>query len=104
MKLHIWTQDSENYGAHEWDGTDEPEQYWKMKGGEDFFVPKFKGNEEEATMAVMALRSQIEENNQFFRREVLGWSIVADDFQTDYEKSQLEYEGHIRFPSKELVW
>jgi len=104
MKLHIWTQDIENYGAHDWDGKGECPQYWKAKGGVDFIVPKFKGNEEDATMAVMSLRSQIEENSQYFCREVIGWSIVPKDFMTEFEKDQLDFEGVIRFPAKELVW
>ena len=104
MKLHIWTQDQENYGAHDWDGNGVCPQYWKFKGGEDFFVPKFKGGEREATEAVMALRSQIEENSQYFRREVMGWELVADNYMTDFEKSQFEYEGQIRFKAKELAW
>jgi hypothetical protein len=103
-KLHIYTQDQENYGAHDWDGEGECPQYWKFKGGEDFFVPKFKGGEEAATMAVMALRSQIEEDNQYFRRQIVGWSIVANDYMTDFEKSQLEYEGKITYKAKELAW
>ena len=103
-KLHIYTQDQENYGAHDWDGTGECPQYWKFKGGEDFFIPKFKGGEEAATMAVMALRSQIEEDNQYFRRQIIGWSIVANDYMTEFEKSQLEYEGKITYKAKELAW
>ena len=103
-KLHIQTQDQENYGAHDWDGTGECPQYWKFKGGEDFFIPKFKGGEEAATMAVMALRSQIEEDNQYFRRQIIGWSIVANDYMTEFEKSQLEYEGKITYKAKELAW
>ena len=58
MKLLINTQYMENYGAHDWDGTGECPQYWKFKGGQDFFVKGIK-NDEEATMAVMALRDQI---------------------------------------------
>ena len=104
MKLLITTQTQENYGAHDWDGEGECPQYWKFKGGEDFFIPKFKGGEEAATMAVMALRSQIEEDNQYFRRQIIGWSIVANDYMTEFEKSQLEYEGSIRYPAKELAW
>jgi hypothetical protein len=104
MKLHIWTQDYENYGAHDWDGEGECPQYWKAKGGADFFIVKFKGGEAEATTAVMALRSSIEENSQYFRREVLGWKLVANDYLTEFEQSQLDYEGSIRFPAKELDW
>ena len=103
-KLHIQTQDQENYGAHDWDGEGECPQYWKFKGGEDFFIPKFKGGEEAATMAVMALRGQIEEDNQYFRRQIIGWSIVANDYMTEFEKSQLEYEGKITYKAKELAW
>jgi hypothetical protein len=104
MKLHIWTQDHENYGAHDWDGEGACPQRWKAKGGADFFIPKFKGGAEEATQAVMALRSSIEERNEYFRREVLGWNIVANDYLTEFEQSQLAYEGKITYKSKELSW
>jgi hypothetical protein len=97
MKLHIWTQDQENYG-------DEDFARWKMKGGEDFFVPKFKGSDTDATVAVMALREKIECDNPFFRRNILGWAIVADDYMTEFERSQLEYEGKIMFPATELAF
>ena len=103
-KLHIYTQDQENYGAHDWDGEGECPQYWKFKGGEDFFIPKFKGGDEAASMAVMALRSQIEEDNQYFRRQIVGWSIVANDYMTEFEKSQLDYDGKITYKAKELAW
>jgi hypothetical protein len=91
-KLYIFTQDQENYG-------DEANPHWKMKGGEDFFVPNFSGDE---TTAVMALRSQIEEDNPYFRRQIIGWNIVANDYMTDFEQSQLEYEGTITYPAKIL--
>jgi hypothetical protein len=104
MKLHIWTQDHENYGAHDWDGEGACPQRWKAKGGADFFVVKFRGGEAEATTAVMALRSSIEERNEYFRREVLGWNIVDNDYLTEFEQSQLEYEGKITYKSKELSW
>lgn len=103
-KLHIQTQDQENYGAHDWDGEGECPQYWKFKGGEDFFIPKFKGGDSEATVAVMALRDQIEENSDYFRRSIIGWTIVPNDYMTDFEKSQLEYEGRITYKAKELAW
>jgi hypothetical protein len=52
----------------------------------------------------MALRGQIEEDNQYFRREVTGWTLVADDYLTEFEQSQLDYEGRITYKSKELTW
>ena len=102
-KLHIYTQDQENYGAHDWDGEGECPQYWKFKGGQDFFVKGIK-NDEEATMAVMALRDQIEESNDYYRSQIVGWAIVPNNYMTDFERSQLEYEGKITYKAKELAW
>ena len=96
-KLLITTQVYENYGS-----ADEP--YWKPKGGSDYVVKKFKGGEAAATMAVMGLRSQIECDNEGYREYILGWEFVGDKYLTEFEQSQLDYEGQIRFPAKELAW
>jgi hypothetical protein len=96
-KLLITTQVYENYGT-----ADEP--YWKAKGGSDYVVKKFRGGEAAATEAVMGLRSQIECDNEGYREHILGWTIVGDKHLTEFEQSQLDYEGSIRYPSKELAW
>ena len=96
-KLLITTQVYENYGS-----ADEP--YWKPKGGSDYVVKKFRGGEAAATEAVMALRSQIECDNEGYREYILGWNIVGDKYLTEFEQSQLDYEGTIRYPAKELAW
>jgi len=101
MKLLITTQTYENYGAHDWDGVGECPQYWKAKGGSDYVVKRFKGD---ATTAVMALRGQIEQDNQAYRESIINWEVVADDYLTEFEQSQLAYEGTIRYPAKELAW
>ena len=102
-KLLITTQVYENYGAHDWDGVGECPQYWKAKGGSDYVVKKFK-DLNKVTETVMALRSQIECDNQGFRETIIGWEVVGDKYLTEFEQSQLDYEGQIRFPAKELVW
>jgi hypothetical protein len=94
-KLLITTQVYENYGS-----ADEP--YWKPKGGSDYVVKKINVNK--VTETVMALRSQIECDNEFYREYILGWEVVANDYLTEFEKDQLEYEGKIRYPAKELAW
>jgi hypothetical protein len=94
MKLLITTQTYENYG-------DDVNPHWKPKGGCDYVVKKFKGD---ATQAVMALRGQIECDNEWYREMILNWEIVADNYLTEFEQSQLDYEGQIRFPAKELAW
>jgi hypothetical protein len=103
-KLLISTQVYENYGAHDWDGKGECPSYWKAKGGNDYVVKKFRGGDEAATVAVMALRSQIECNDSYYQETIIGWSIVADDYLTEFERSQLEYEGKITYGAKELAW
>ena len=102
-KLLITTQVYENYGAHDWDGVGECPQYWKAKGGNDYVVKKFK-DINRVTETVMALRGQIECDDRFYRETIIGWEIVANDYLTEFEKDQLEYEGKIRFPAKELAW
>ena len=103
-KLLITTQVYENYGAHDWDGLGECPQYWKAKGGMDYVVKKFKGGSTDATMAIMGLRAQIESDNNAFRENIIDFRIVKDNYLTEFEQSQLDYEGEIRFPAKELVW
>lgn len=89
-KLYIFTQDYENYG-------DEDDPYWKAKGGSDYFVEDFDGDE---AMTVMLVRDQIECNNSYFRSQILGWEVVPNDYMTEFERTQLEYEGSIRFPAR----
>ena len=102
-KLLITTQVYENYGAHDWDGVGECPQYWKAKGGNDYVVKKFK-DFSAVSETVMALRGQIECDDRFYRETIIGWEIVANDYLTEFEQSQLDYEGSIRYPAKELAW
>ena len=95
-KLLITTQTYENYG-------DIAEPYWKPKGGSDYVVKKFK-DVNKVTEVVMCLRSQIECDNEYYKESIIGWEIVADDYLTEFEQSQLDYEGSIRYPAKELAW
>ena len=101
-KLLITTQVYENYGAHDWDGVGECPSYWKAKGGSDYVVKKINVNK--VTETVMALRGQIEQDNEGFRETIIGWEVVANDYLTEFEQSQLDYEGSIRYPAKELAW
>jgi len=102
MKLLITTQNLENYGAHDWDGVGECPQYWKAKGGSDYVVKNFT-NFNNTTEVVMALRGQIEEDSEYYRSFIIDWEVVADDYLTEFEQMQLDYEGKIRFAAKELT-
>jgi len=109
MKLLITTQYMENYGAHDWDGEGACPQYWKMKGGSDYFymLDGFNAQHEFADkrleMIVDSLRSQVEWSDDGSRSYIVGYEIVADDYMTEFERDQLEYEGEIRHPAKVLV-
>jgi hypothetical protein len=103
-KLLITTQTQENYGAHDWDGEGACPQYWKFKGGSDYVIKKFKGGSADATMAIMALRSQIECDNDHFREHIIDFRIVADNYLTEFEQSQLDYEGKVTYGPQELAW
>ena len=96
MKLLILTQVYENYG-------DATNPHWKAKGGDDYVVRNVK-NDSDATTTVMAVRDQIESNTDYLRETIVGWKLVADDYLTEFERSQLEYDGAIVYPSKEIIW
>jgi hypothetical protein len=96
MMLVIHAQNQENYGAHEWDGTGACPQYWKMKGGSEFKVtgvPQGVDLDE----VVELVRGDIEKFSDYFRVDIVGSSVEADDYLSEFEKNQLEYDGEIQF-------
>ena len=50
-----------------------------------------------------AHRHDIECDNDAFRSNIIGWEIVDDHYLTDYEQSQLRYEGYIQFSTTVLA-
>jgi len=94
-KLLIQTQVYENYG-------DADQPYWKPKGGGDYVIKNFR-KFNAVTETVMAVRGQIEQDNEFYREYIINFEVVADDYLTEFERSQLEYEGRIAYPANEIV-
>ena len=86
-KLVIGTQYKENYNT-----TGEGEPYWKFKGGSEFIVSIPKG------MSIVHLINEvaplIEYKNEMSEEFILGHFIAEDNYQSDFEKSQIEYEGY----------
>ena len=101
MKLHLQTQVYENYGAHDWDGTGTCPEYWKAKGGNDYFVLNIS-TISEAHEIMLDVRAQVEENSMYYSEHIIGWNIVDDKFLTEFEQDQLDYEGKIRHPTRVL--
>ena len=104
MQLLITTQTQENYGAHDWDGEGACPQYWKFKGGQDYkyALGSTLRNADTIQEIVEYFRPRIEEDNEFYRNHIIGYEVVADDYLTEFEQSQLEYEGRIAYPAARL--
>ena len=86
-KIVIGTQYKENYNT-----TGEGEPYWKFKGGSEYIVSIPKGmSEQECLEEVIPL---IEYKNEMSEEFVLGHFVTGNSYQSDFEKSQLEYEGY----------
>jgi len=103
MKLVIYTQVYENYAWNE-DGSigKGDNAYWKAKGGDEYVVRDVLPSAAIAT--VMAVREQIEKASDYITETIADWELVDDDYLTQYERDQLEYEGRIVYPAKELEW
>ena len=69
----------------------------------EHYVVKNFTNFDKVTEIVMALRGQIEENSEYYRSNIIDWEVVADDYLTEFERMQLDYDGEIRFFAKELT-
>ena len=95
MKILITTQYRENYGT-------ETDPYWKMKGGEDYFIPGVDPLQQAPGVLVEQVRHQIEYSNPRSEEYIVDWRLVEDDYRTDSERDQLELDGEIRFPAKIL--
>lgn len=98
MKVVIYTQYEENYGAHDWDGKGECPQYWKMKGGSTFVIEGLTA--EQANKAVDSgcpnLCAMIECDTHVAREYVRGIVSKADDAKIadPWEVvTKLSYEG-----------
>lgn len=94
-KLMIFTQVYENYG-------DAQKPHWKAKGGSDYVV---KGVDECDMIDIIVdrVRGKIETDNDAFQEHIIGYRVVADNYLTEFERSQLEYEGRIIYAAQELV-
>lgn len=93
MQLLITTQVYENYGYR-----------WKPKGGNDYkFALGHQLRSDEALSEIVEyFRAKIETNNEMFQETIIGYEVVSDDYLTEFERSQLEYDGRIAYPATVL--
>ncbi len=95
MMLVIHTQDYENYAWQE-DGTigTGPNAYWKAKGGSEFKITGVPAGVDPDEVVEM-VRSQIEQDNDYFQTSIIGYGLETDEYMSWFVKSQLEYDGVI---------
>lgn len=105
MKLVIITQVRENYGAHDWNGIGSVPQYWKDKGGSEYILddlehylsPNDDFFDKKVRMIVESMLPNIESISDYMIETIINFAIEDDDYMSQFEQSQLEYEGFIRF-------
>ena len=98
MMLVIETQCYENYAWKE-DGSigTGPDAYWKAKGGNSYKILGVPTNVD-LDEIVTLVRSDIERSNDYVQETIIGYGLEADDWLSDFERSQLEYDGDIAYP------
>ena len=94
--LVIDTQYMENYGAHDWDGEGECPQRWKFKGGSCYKILNCPRNVDPEEI-VEIVRGSIEKNDDYSREYILGFHVESEDWLSEFERSQQEYEGRIAY-------
>ena len=105
MKLVIVTQVRENYGTHDWNGVGSVPHYWKDKGGSEYILDNLEHYlspdddffDKKVRMIVEEMLPNIESFSDYMTESIINFYIEEDSYLPEYEKSQLEYEGLIRF-------
>lgn len=80
MKLVIWTDFNENYGAHDWDGEGACPQYWKSKPGSIYVVENLTEAQADKIRAkgIPTLCNLIEYSHDYAREMVVNYRLVED--------------------------
>ena len=101
MKAIFTTQVYENYAWREDGsiGTGE-DAYFKPKGGDEYVVKNV--DKSQMLRILKEVKAQVEVSNDYFRETIIDLQLVEDDYLTEYERSQLEYDGCIVYSPKEL--
>lgn len=95
MMIVLRTQYRENYGTPE-------APHWKFKGGSEYKITNVPTDLSEQEMLVLVdkLLSNpfIQYSNSMSEQYLLNWSTEEDDYMSEFERGQLEWDGEILFP------
>lgn len=101
FRLIAKTQYCENYGTEE-------SPYWKFKGGTDYVVARLTTEQVVAlgqaglAKLVTDARGSYEWRNPMSESYLIDWELLAPGELTWFESAQLEQDGFIEFPAREL--
>jgi len=101
MKAIFTTQVFENYAWREDGsiGTGE-DAYFKPKGGDEYVVKNV--DKSQMLRILKEVKAQVEVSYDYFKETVVDFVLVEDDYLTEYEREQLEWDGSIVYSPKEL--
>lgn len=103
MILVIQTQHYENYAWVDGVLQTGKDAYWKAKGGDSIKVTDVPADAD-IDAVVDCVRGEIECRDDGFIVDIVGYGLEADDYLSDFEKSQLEYDGNITYREREINW
>lgn len=92
FRIIVSTQFYENYGAHDWDGQGECPQYWKAKGGDEFYIPL--SLRQVLALGAKGIKALVNEamdhadvtyRNNYAESYAIDWDLLAPDQKTDME-------------------
>jgi hypothetical protein len=89
MKFVIHTQYMENYGYK-----------WKPKGGQTIVItdcPELAAEEQDTLLALADKRLTITYTNEASKEYIISSSLQPDEWISEFEQDQLNFEGEIRF-------
>ena len=89
MKFVIHTQYEENYGYR-----------WRPKGGQTIVItdcPELTAGEQDTLLALADKRLTITYTDEGSKEYIISSSLHDDDWLSEFEQDQLNFEGEIRF-------
>jgi len=78
MKIVLYTQDRENYGAHNWDGQGECPAYWKSKNGDTYIVEGVGIGEAQSPDFWALVEDSVSQKSDDFESYVISSNLVDD--------------------------
>lgn len=98
LRLVVFTQIRENYGAHDWDGVGECPQYWKSKGGRDITIAHLSYSQASVGFTQLnhmvldlVRKLKLESDNDYFQETMIDWELLEPGELTHEEQLKAKY-------------